>query len=303
MTMKKACKNIKNNFKSFLFDELSEKELNQDFAKYHILPIPLEKTITFGKGTKKGPKAIIRASNELERLSEKSEPCSNGIFTYQPIKCSRPIEETLNEVEKTSFNITKNNKIPIGIGGEHSLTYGMLKGIKNALMINSEEIGIIQIDAHADLRENYMGQKHSHASVMYLLAKENFKIFQIGVRAISKEEIKNRTKFNINFIENKILKTKEKWKNLKLPENFPKKIYISFDADGLDPSIMPATGTPVPKGINYEDIFKILSILTKGREILGFDLVEFSPIKNIPAYDFIAASIVYDLMEIVEINS
>ena len=298
--MKKACKN---KFNSFLFDELSEKELNQNYAKYHILPIPLEKTVTFGKGTKKGPNAIIRASNELERLTENSEPCKNGIFTYQPIKCSGPIEETLNEIERVSFKITKNNKIPIGIGGEHSLTYGMLKGIKNALMINSEEIGIIQIDAHADLRKNYMGNKYSHASVMYLLAKENFHIFQIGVRAISTEEIKNRSKYNINFIKNNLLKTKEKWENIQLPKNFPKKVYITFDADGLDPSIMPATGTPVPKGINYEDIFKILSILTKDREILGFDFVEFSPIKNIPAYDFIAANIVYDLMEIIEINS
>ena len=298
--MKKACKN---KFNSFLFDELSEKELNQNYAKYHILPIPLEKTVTFGKGTKKGPNAIIRASNELERLTENSEPCKNGIFTYQPIKCSGPIEETLNEIERVSFKITKNNKIPIGIGGEHSLTYGMLKGIKNALMINSEEIGIIQIDAHADLRKNYMGNKYSHASVMYLLAKENFHIFQIGVRAISTEEIKNRSKFNINFIKNNVLKTKENLKHIELPKNFPKKVYITFDADGLDPSIMPATGTPVPKGINYEDIFKILSILTKDREILGFDFVEFSPIKNIPAYDFIAANIVYDLMEIIEINS
>ena len=301
--MKKTYKTMKKKLKSFLSSELSDKEMDYNFAKYHILPIPLEKTVTFGKGTKNGPKAIITASNELERLSEKSEPCKNGIFTYQPIKCSGSIEKILDEIKRNTFNITKKSKIPIGIGGEHSLTYGMITGIKSALMINSEEIGIIQIDAHADLRKNYMDKRYSHASVMYLLANEKFKIFQIGVRAISKEEIKNRSKFNINFIENNVLKTKEKWKYINLPKNFPKKIYITFDADGLDPSIMPATGTPVPKGINYEDIFKILSILTKGREILGFDFVEFSPIKNIPAYDFIAASIVYDLMEIVEINS
>ena len=112
--MKTACKN---KFKSFLFDELTEKELNQDYAKYHILPIPLEKTVTFGKGTKKGPNAIIRASNELERLTEKSEPCKNGIFTYLPIKCSRPIEETLNEIEKVSLAFGGKKQTTLSLSG------------------------------------------------------------------------------------------------------------------------------------------------------------------------------------------
>ena len=294
---------MKKKIKSFLSSELSKKEANKEFAKFHVIPIPLEKTVTYGKGTRNGPLAIIEASNQLERLSQKTEPIKKGIFTYPPIDCKKNIVKVLKDVEIHASEIIKKGKIPIGVGGEHSLTYGMVKGIKNSLDINNEDIGIIQIDAHADLRKNYLGEKHSHASVMFLLASEKFKIFQIGVRAISKEEIKFRSDFKINFVDANQFHKNKSIQNIQLPENFPKKVYITFDADGLDPSIMPATGTPVPGGLSYENAFKTLSMLTKKRQILGFDFVEFSPIRNIPAYDFISANIVYDLMGIIESNN
>ena len=294
---------MKKKIKSFLSSELTNKEANQEYAKFHIIPIPLEKTVTYGKGTRNGPLAIINASNQLERLSQTTEPIKKGIFTYPPIDCKKNIIKVIKDIENHAAEIIKKDKVPIGIGGEHSLTYGMVNGIKNSLAINNEDIGIIQIDAHADLRKNYLGEKYSHASVMFLLASEKFKIFQIGVRAISKEEMKFRSNLKINFVDAHQLEKNQFIQNIKLPENFPKKVYITFDADGLDPSIMPATGTPVPRGLSYETAFKILSKLTKKREILGFDFVEFSPIKNIPAYDFISANIVYDLMGIIESNN
>ncbi len=291
------------NFNSFLSSELTKKEISENFAKYHIIPIPLEKTVSYGKGTRNGPSAILKASNQLERITQNNEPCKKGIFTYPPIVCTKKIENVLKNIEEISCKISKKGKIPIGIGGEHSLTYGMIMGIKKSMKIKNQEIGIIQIDAHADLRKSYMGEKYSHASVMHLLASEKFKIFQIGVRSISQEEKNYRSDFKINFVDMHEFRKNILTKSIRLPKNFPKKIYITFDSDGLDPSIMPATGTPVPRGLSYDETFEILKIILKEREILGFDFVEFSPIKNITAYDFISANIIYDLMEIIESNN
>ena len=286
---------MKNNKFPFLSTELSKKELKEDLAKYHILPIPLEKSVTFGKGTRNGPRAILKASQELERSMENFEPCKRGIFTYPNLDCSENIGTVLSTIENKAYKIAKQGKIPIGIGVEHTLTYPLVKGIQKALEIDNEEIGIIQIDAHADLRKCYQGKKYSHASVMYLLASEKFKIFQVGVRSISNEEQKNRTKFNVSFLD--------KSKNIKLPKNFPKKIYITFDSDGLDPSVMPATGTPVPRGLSYEDSIKILTKLIKDRHVLGFDYVEFVPVKDMIAYEFISANLIYNIIAIIELNS
>ena len=301
--MKKDCNIMKKNKFQFLREELSQKENSYAFSKYHVIPIPLEKSVTYGKGTRNGPSAILKASNQLERLCNKSEPCKNGIFTHEKINCKTNICNILNSIKNIAYEISKTKKIPIAIGGEHTLTFGMIEGIKNSLGISREEIGIIQIDAHADLRYNYQNNKYSHASVMFNLAEKKYKIFQIGVRAISQEERKNRDRFSIKFIDNEVLKDSIDYSKIILPSDFPKRVYISFDADGLDPSIMPATGTPVPRGISYENSFEILKNLTKNKQIIGFDYVEFSPIKNIPAYDYISANIVYELMEVIELNS
>ena len=180
------------------------------------------------------------------------------------------------------------------------MTFGVMKGFKKKFDNINEDFGIIQFDAHADLRKKYNGSVNSHATVMYKIHKENIPIFQFGVRAQSDEEIKLREQFNINY---KSIEDYRKNPNIRLPKNFPKNIYITFDSDCLDPSIMPATGTPVPKGINYEEAIEIISKLTKNQNILGLDFVEFSPIKTIKAYDFISANLIYDLIGVIESNS
>ena len=290
-------KNKKNNF---LNSELSLDEKSNKKAKFHVLPIPLEKTVSCGKGAAKGPKAILDASNELERFTGKSEPCVNGIFTHPFLNCNLPIENVMLNIEKTTKEISKQKKIPVILGGEHSITFGAVNGIFKGLNFSkNEEIGIIQFDAHADLRKNYENQVHSHASVMYLLSKSKYKVAQFGVRALSKEEVKNRNIFEILYFDVEDIRNK---KNLKLPKNFPQNIYITFDVDGLDPSIMPATGTPVPDGLGFNESLQLIKSLIKGRKVLGFDVVEFSPIKNFFAYDFTAASLVYRIMELIDLN-
>ena len=288
----------KNNY--FLNSELSIEEKDKKTAKFHILPVPLEKTVSFSKGTSKGPQAIIKASNELERYTGKSEPCIHGIHTHSLLNCNKPLKVIMSDIENITKDITKQKKIPITLGGEHSITYGAVNGVYKGLDLpKKHDIGIIQIDAHADLRKNYENEAHSHASVMYLLGNEKYKIAQFGVRSLSKEEVENRKMFNILFLDARDIYYKKKFK---LPLNFPQKIYISFDVDGLDPSIMPATGTPVPGGLGYYESLNLIKNLIKGRQVVGFDVVELSPIKNFIAYDFTVASLVYEIMELINLN-
>jgi agmatinase len=285
----------------FLDSELSEKERNKMNAKFHILPVPLEKTVSFGTGTSKGPEAILAASNELERYTGKSEPCLDGIYTYPIIDCDKPIDQVIDNIKIITKEISRNNKIAITIGGEHSITYGAVNGVFEGLnLLNKNQIGIIQIDAHADLRKNYQNQMHSHASVMYLLSKEKYRIAQFGVRAISLEEVENRSKFDIIYFDAETIHLN---KEIVLPINFPKKVYISFDVDGLDPSVMPATGTPVPGGIGYYKSLDLIKKMIKGREVIGFDMVELSPIKNFEAYNFTVATLIYKIMELINFNT
>ena len=288
----------KNNY--FLNSELSIEEKDKETAKFHILPVPLEKTVSYGKGTSKGPQAIIKASNELERYTGKSEPCIHGIHTHSLLNCNKPLKVIMSDIENITKDITKQKKIPVTLGGEHSITYGAVNGVYKGLDLpKKHDIGIIQIDAHADLRKNYENEAHSHASVMYLLGNEKYKIAQFGVRALSKEEVENRKIFNILFLDARDIYYKKKFK---LPLNFPQKIYISFDVDGLDPSIMPATGTPVPGGLGYYESLNLIKNLIKGRQVVGYDVVELSPIKNVIAYDFTVASLVYEIMELINLN-
>ena len=285
----------------FLNSELSENERNKIKAKFHILPVPLEKTVSSGTGTSRGPEAILSASNELERYTGKSEPCLDGIYTYPIMDCDKPINQVIKNIRKITKEISSNNKIAITIGGEHSITYGAVNGVFEGLnLLNKNQIGIIQIDAHADLRKNYQNQMHSHASVMYLLSKEKYKIAQFGVRAISLEEVENRSKFDIIYFDAETIHLN---KEIVLPSNFPKKVYISFDVDGLDPSIMPATGTPVPGGIGYYKSLDLIKKMIKGREVIGFDMVELSPIKNFEAYNFTVATLIYKIMELINFNT
>ena len=284
----------------FLNSELSENERNKVKAKFHILPVPLEKTVSSGTGTSKGPEAILSASNELERYTGKSEPCLDGIYTYPIMNCDKPINQVIENIKKITKEISSNNKIAITIGGEHSITYGAVNGVFEGLnLLNKNQIGIIQIDAHADLRKNYQNQMHSHASVMYLLSKEKYRIAQFGVRAISLEEVENRSKFDIIYFDAETIHLN---KEIVLPINFPKKVYISFDVDGLDPSVMPATGTPVPGGIGYYKSLDLIKKMIKGREVIGFDMVELSPIKNFEAYNFTVATLIYKIMELINFN-
>ncbi|SMO57395.1 agmatinase [Ruegeria faecimaris] len=274
----------------FLDSELTTSERTEN-ARFRVIPVPLERTVSYGSGTAGGPAAIIEASNELERITGLAEPCIAGIFTEEPLNCDGPMPAVMERLALRTEAAIRAGKVPVTLGGEHSLSYGAVMGVARAL---NQPIGIVQIDAHADLRDTYQGEKHSHASVMHLLAQEGVRLAQFGVRAFSTEEAQSRVKNNVFHIDAEELVTGN-IHAVDLPKDFPELVYVSFDVDGLDPSQMPATGTPVPGGLGYYQALQLVEHALRGRKCVGFDVVELAPDGN-AAWDFTAAQIVYRLM-------
>ena len=279
----------------FLGEELTKSENSLETAKFHVIPCGLERTVSYGSGTADGPAAILAASNQLERWDGHSEPCEEGIYTHAPVDCTGRLPDIMLRLQNMTASIINAGGIPVTLGGEHSLTYGAAMGVKEAL---NTPIGIIQIDAHADFRVAYQGVKHSHASVMQLLSAEEFPIASLGVRAWSKAEDDLRRKQNVIFYDADEL-VRHNINSIDLPESFPENVYITFDLDGLDPSILPATGTPVPGGLGYYQALDLLRSALVGRKCVGMDIVELAPIQGHPASDFTAAQITYALMGMV----
>ena len=274
----------------FLDSELTEAERGDD-ARFRVIPVPLERTVSYGSGTAQGPEAIIAASNELERICAGHEPCATGIMTEAALECQGSLPDVMERLAQRTEAAVRAGRVPVTLGGEHSLTYGAVMGVVRAL---DRPVGIVQIDAHADLRVAYEGEPHSHASVMHLLAEQGVPLAQFGVRALCRQEQESRARNGVFFRDAEELVT-ERIHQIALPDDFPELIYVSFDVDGLDPSQMPATGTPVPGGLEYYQALHLVESALKGRTCVGFDVVELAPDGN-AAWDFTAAQIVYRLM-------
>ena len=276
----------------FLGEELSVEENNAATARYIVVPCGLEKTVSYGTGAAKGPTAIIEASHQLERIVDGMEPSRAGIFTQDAVDCADNIEAVIDALRMRTRAIAANGQVPATLGGEHSLSYGAVMGVVDAL---DDPIGIVQIDAHADFRVSYQGHKHSHASVMHLLAQEGLPICSFGVRALAREEEEGRQAAGaLCFDASDIVRNNVS--SVTLPEDFPRNIYVTFDLDGLDPSVLPATGTPVPGGLGFYQSLDLIKSALAGRVCVGFDIVELAPIDGQPYSDFTAALIAHHLM-------
>lgn len=281
----------------FLEGELSASEHDPDTAKFRVIPVPLERTVSYGAGTAGGPAAILEASVELERLFRGEETCAKGIATEDAIDCSGPLPDVMQAIAARTQAAVASGAIPVTLGGEHALSYGAVTGVARAL---GRPIGIVQIDAHADLRRAYQGERHSHASVMQLLAEEEgIAIAQFGVRALCAEEVQRRNDCAVFYRDAEQLVT-DVIQAVDLPADFPKDIYVSFDVDGLDPSILPATGTPVPGGLGYYQALNLVRHALNGRRLVGCDVVELAPNENSTVSDFTTAQITYALMSLAD---
>ncbi len=261
-----------------------------------VVPFGLEKTVSYGKGTKNGPKEIIKASHQVELFDEElnKEPYKEiGIKTLKPFTIKNKIESALDQLSKINEEILSSDKFPLVFGGEHSITPGSIKPFAKKY----NEIILLHFDAHADLRESYQGEKFSHASaIKRCLDYKNLKVVSFGIRNLSKEEM-NFYNNNRDRIEIFWGKDKQTW-DLSLLDKFfkNKNVYITFDVDGFDASIMPATGTPEPGGMLWQDVLPIIKKVCQISNVVGADINELAPIKNFDSYNFLVAKLAYKII-------
>jgi len=283
------------NKKNLFFIESEAGKTDPGSSLFHIIPVPLEKTVSYGKGTSLGPDAIIEASQQLEAYDGSSVPLIKGIYTHKPIDCGGDSTDVLIETEKEVSSVLKTGKIPVVLGGEHTVSYAPAVAFKK----HFGQIGVIHFDAHADLRDELDGTKYSHACVMRRIHERHIPIIQIGTRSYSTEELQYRKEHKDIIYYDASFIYSEKHFTIDFPDNFPDDIYISVDADVFDPSVIPHTGTPVPGGLLWYDFFRFLESVPETKKIRGFDLVELAPDSNSKISDFAAAQIVYNIMGII----
>lgn len=265
-------------------------------AHFHILPVPYEESVSYGGGTCKGPASILEASWQLETWDGKSTPSELGIFTHPPVDMNGSAEEVVNHIARDTQRIVEQGGFPIALGGEHTVTYGVIKGL---LAAGLKDFGVVQIDAHADLRDAYEGNPFSHASVMKRIVDCDIPLFQLGIRAFCQEEVETRLKHGVHHLDADIL-VPQNIQEFELPADFPKNVFFTLDIDGMDPSVFPATGTPVPGGLAWYQTLNLFESVAKQRNIIGFDVMEFAPIEGFHAYEFSAALLTYKMMGIVQ---
>ncbi len=280
----------------FLGSEIQQGQPESSF--FHILPVPYENTVSYGGGTGLGPAAILEASWQLEEWEGKSKPCELGIYTAPPVAMDGTEEQVINRIAAETQKLVEQGGFPIVLGGEHSITYGVIKGLLAAGVI---DIGVVQIDAHADLREAYEGNPYSHASVMKRVVDLGIPLYQLGIRAYCEEEIVTREAHQVYYKDAEEL-VPDNIQTIELPQDFPKHVFFTLDIDGMDPSVFPSTGTPVPGGLSWYQTLSLFQSVVDQREVIGFDIMEFAPIKGFHAYEFSAALLTYKMMGIVQRN-
>jgi len=261
-----------------------------------VIPFGLEKTVSYGTGTSKGPIEIIKASHQVELFDEdlNKEPYKNiGIKTLNPFPIKKNMMDALRQIENINKLLLDKKKFPLVLGGEHSLTPGAIR----PFIKKFGKICLLHFDAHADLRNSYNGNKFSHASaIRRCLDNPNVNVVSFGIRSISSSEIsflnKNKKRINIFWAKDKLKWNLNKFK--KIIRN--KKVYLTFDVDGLDLSLMPATGTPEPGGLFWNETIKIIKIAAQSSNIVGADINELSPIKGFDSYNYLVAKLAYKII-------
>ncbi|OGR37328.1 MAG: agmatinase [Elusimicrobia bacterium GWA2_64_40] len=262
-------------------------------AAFAVLPVPYERTVSYGKGTRRGPAAIIEASPQVELWDEetKTETWKKGIFTAQPVDCSLPEAKFFPHLERTVEGLLASTKaIPFFLGGEHSVTQALLP----PFIRRHKDLSILHFDAHADLRTEYRGSRHSHACAVYPASRSN-KVVQVGIRSVGHDERQFHNAGNVRTFlmhENLDLKKLER----DVLRELSGTVYMTLDSDGFDPSVMPGTGTPQPGGFLWYDALRLFKAVCAKKRVVGVDLVEVSPVKGSNISEFNAAKLVYRLM-------
>ncbi len=275
---------------------IEKKYSNYRDAKIAVLPVPYEATTSYGKGTKNGPAAIIKASRTVEYYDEELDRDSFydfGIATLKPIAFKNLTgAKAMNVIEQAVGKLLDDGKFPVCLGGEHTISSPIVKAFHRRL---GNTFTVLQLDAHSDLRDTYEGTKFSHACVMRRIWEFNKSIVQVGIRAQCIEERRHIVDHRIDTYYAKDIHARAGWIE-DVVGKLKDRVYITIDCDGFDPGILPATGTPEPGGLQWYETVELLRKVAESKKIIGFDVVELAPVKPWHHSDFTLAKLTYKLM-------
>ncbi|TLP76997.1 agmatinase [Maribacter sp. ACAM166] len=269
---------------------ISDEFAQLEKSKIILIPVPYDGTSTWGKGSDKGPEAFLEASENMELydIETDSEVYKQGIHLTEPITENSSPEAMVNMVHNSTKDFIKRNKFVTLFGGEHSISIGSIRAFNECF----DNLTVLQIDAHADLRESYEGSKYNHACAVYE-ASQTTNLVQVGIRSMDVIE-KTLMDGEKTFFAHDMIND-EYWSD-KVIEAMTENVFITVDLDAFDPSIMPSTGTPEPGGLLWYETLEFLKQVFEDKNVVGFDIVELCPNKNDKSSDFLAAKLYYKML-------
>lgn len=265
-----------------------------DRAKFVILPAPFEKTVSYGGGTRNGPRAILEASAQVELWDEETgiDLLTIPVHTLGVPRLGTDPEAAARALEAEAARALDGGRFLLTLGGEHSVSLGPLRAVKRV----HPEVGILQIDAHTDMRQEYGGTRFSHACIMRRAADDlGLPVVAVGIRAVSPEEVPYIREKGLKPFFAHALDPDRRWVRDAVAK-LPQKVYVTFDIDGLDPAYAPGTGTPEPGGLSYRDALTLLREVTRARKVVSADIVEVAPIPGSHVTEFTAARLAAKIM-------
>jgi agmatinase len=264
-----------------------------DEARVVILPVPVDRTTTYVGGTRNGPREILQASSHMELWDEElgTDVHGVGIFTLPEMELPfGELEPLMAEIRRVAAEVLSRDKFLVTLGGEHSITPPVVA----AAAARYPGMSVLQIDAHADLRDCYMGTPHNHACAMRR-SLEHAPVTQVGIRSMSTEEAQAASNLNTTIFYDVSMRRDPAWID-RVVETLSDEVYVTIDVDGLDPAIMPATGTPEPGGLSWYETLALLRATIEHRTVVACDVVELSPLPGILAPNFLCAKLVYKIL-------
>ncbi len=272
------------------FAGIPDQFCQEENARILLQSIPYDGTSTWGKGADKGFEAFLDASENMELydIETGSEVYRQGIHVAEPLQGFLSPEDMFEKTYKRTKELLSMNKFPTFFGGEHSISIGVIK----AFYEHYPDLTVVQIDAHADLRKSYHGTPYNHACALYD-ASQNCQLIQVGIRSMEAEEMDVMDTDYVYFAED--MDGNNRWMEDSI-EQMTDHVYITFDLDAFDPSIMPATGTPEPGGLQWYPVLRYLRKLFSSRTVVGFDIVELAPIEGLHHPQFLVAKLYYKML-------
>ncbi len=277
---------------------LDGRDADYRMARFAVLPIPYDATTSFSAGTREGPRAIIAASRQLEDydVALGRESYRAGIATLDPLEPDARGPEAMHErIYKVARGIVRDGKFLIGLGGEHGITLALVRAVRP----RHKKLSVLQIDAHADLRDSYHNSPHSHACVMRRIHDMGVNAVGVGIRSYSREEARFIRSAKKKIIPARICRETDDWIQ-DVVQSLGESVYVTIDIDGFDPACAPGTGTPEPGGLDWYQVSDLLAAVARERRIVGADVVEVRPLPPATATEFLAARLVYRIIGLVE---